>query len=140
MADKAQTEVLPVVDRGDGVVPVLHLRVSASWRVVDKDWAELSMRAKVLGRWMRLTHADHPLLVARRFSGEGKREVPELSAIAGLKAVLGAGGAHVFQLTGSEARVGDGVTEWRYWAWLGAKMTVAVRTQDDGTVKFVGLA
>ncbi|QBZ72926.1 hypothetical protein SEA_PRINCEPHERGUS_58 [Microbacterium phage PrincePhergus] len=141
MADKNdETKVLPVVNRQDGVVPVARIRVSGSWRVVSSDFAELSLRLKFGERWLRLTHPDRPLLVARRFSGEGKREAPELSVIAALKRALGAGGAHVFTLDGSEARVGDGVTEWRYWAWLGGRMTVALETQADGTVQVIGLA
>lgn len=117
---------------------ICRVRVSGSWRPLDKDWGELRLRAKVGDKWYPLVPAGFPLIVARRFSGG--REAPELAVVAALKQVLGRDGAVVVGLAGSEARVGDGVTEWRYWAELGARTTVAVERKPDGTVGMLGLA
>jgi hypothetical protein len=127
--------------RSDGIVPVQRLRVRGTWRVVDREWAYVSLQVRTpAGFWLNLTNEDHPPLVARRFSGkEGEREAPELTVVAMLRRYLSGHGAHVFGLDGSEARVGDGVTEWRYWASVGARLTVGIQTQADGTATVIGL-
>lgn len=116
----------------------VRVRVSGSWRVLDREWAEVRLWAKVGEKWYQLVPTEAPLLVARQFSGD--REAPELSVVAALREVLARGGAEVLGLDGSEARVGDGVTEWCYWAVLGARTTVAVERKPDGTVGMLGLA
>lgn len=126
----------------DGVVRVAKVRVRVTARVVKANWIELALQMRLDGDspWLNLTPEDTPLLVARRFSGKnGDREVMELYGIAALKRYLGAHGATVFELAGSEGRTGDGVNEWRYWAHVGARLSVAVQANSDGTVALLGL-
>ncbi|AVJ51197.1 hypothetical protein FDJ44_gp59 [Microbacterium phage Pikmin] len=140
----ADTRQMPVVNRPDGVVPVCRVRVAGTFRIIDGTWAEVtgSIQLREGNEWLSLNLVDHPLIVARRFSGnEGDREVPELTVVAAVKRGLGSGGAEVLQLTGSEARSSaDGrSTEWRYWAWMGARLSVALQTRGDGSVVVLGL-
>lgn len=129
-------------NRQDGVVPVVSLRVRATVRVVSQDWVELSLQLKTSpeANWMFLTNLDHPLMVARRFARPKERqgESMELYALSALKRALSAHGATV-QLGGCELRPGDGVNEFRFWAHLGARLSVAVESQPDGTVRVLGL-
>ncbi len=124
--------------------PVIKVRVRGTWRVLDRDWAELRLQVKVREGWMDLVEADYPLIVARRFTGSPDpargdlREAPELSVISALKKYLGAAGVGV-ELSGSEYRAGDAVNEWRYWARLYGPLSVAMITRRTGTVSFIPL-
>jgi hypothetical protein len=119
-----------------GMREALRIGVRAGVRVVSKKWVEVSLEIQ-LGAWMPLTHPDRPLLVARQFSGD--REAMELYAVSSLRLWLSSGGVRVLSLDDSEYRLGDGVNQWRYAARLGARLSVAVATQADGTVALLGL-
>ena len=125
-----------------GVGMNVRVRVSATVRILDNDWVEVSARLRLYegGAWLNLTVKDHPMIMARRKSGG--REVHELYAIAGLKTLLKQDPTvNVLGLDGSEARTGtQGITEWRYWARLGSRFSVAMQTQEDGSVRVVGIA
>jgi len=120
---------------------VAQFRVRATWRVLDTQFGEarLSLKDPLAEKWMPLT--GMPLLVARRFSGkDDSREAPELSMVALLRRQLGADQmVHVLRLSGQEERVGDGVTDYRYWACLAAPLTVALARRDDGSVSVIGV-
>lgn len=127
--------------RPDGVVPVARIRVRGTVRVIDSCWVEVHLQLRISNDrpWLPITPEDAPLLVARRFSGSDKKgEVQELYVIAALKRELSANGAEV-SLMGSESRLGRGSTEWRYWAQLSSRLSVAVRLRQDGTVEVLGL-
>ncbi|WIC89622.1 hypothetical protein SEA_GARDENB_64 [Microbacterium phage GardenB] len=122
---------------------VAQLRVRATWRVIDRQWGELTLEVKdpIVDKWLPLS-AD-PVRVARRFSGKDgdrDREAPELTAVAFLRKVLGRDKqVRVLRLSGQEERVGAGVTDWRYWACLSAPLTVGLVHQYDGSVAVVGV-
>ncbi|AVR56328.1 hypothetical protein PBI_ETNA_63 [Microbacterium phage Etna] len=120
---------------------VAQLRVRATWRVIDRQWGELTLEVKdpIVDKWLPLS-AD-PVRVARRFSGkDDTREAPELTAVAFLRKVLGRDSkVRVLRLSGQEERVGAGVTDWRYWACLSAPLTVGLVHQYDGSVAVVGV-
>jgi hypothetical protein len=120
---------------------VAQLRVRATWRVIDRQWAELTLEVKdpIVDKWLPLSAV--PVRVARRFSGkEGEREAPELTAVAFLRKVLGRDKqVRVLRLSGQEERVGAGVTDWRYWACLAAPLTVGLVPQADGSVTVIGV-
>lgn len=141
-ADHAAREAV-YGNRQDGVVPVVSCRVRASIRPTSPDWCEARLQIKLSagGKWLNLTHEDHPLLIARRYAHPKQRqgEAMELYALSALKRVLGAHGATV-QLGGRELRPGDGWNDFRFWAHLGARLSVAVESAADGTVKVLGLA
>lgn len=125
-----------------GVAEVARLRVRATVRNVDREWVEIRLQVKRSSDspWLDLLPEDNPMLMARQFSGRDyDREAPELYACSALRMVLGSRGADVLELAGSEARVGHGVTEWRYWARLGSRFSVALQSQADGTVAVVGV-
>ncbi|QDF16027.1 hypothetical protein H3N89_gp63 [Microbacterium phage MonChoix] len=125
--------------RQDGVVCINRLRVRAQVRNIDKDWCEVSLSVKVGEGWFRLERG-HALRVARRFSGsQGTREAQELYTVAALRRSLTAHGVAVLSLEGEEQRVGDGVTDYRYWANMGSRLTYALETLADGSVAVVAL-
>ncbi|UVG34624.1 hypothetical protein SEA_CHEETO1_59 [Microbacterium phage Cheeto1] len=87
-----------------------QFRVRCTVAVVDQDFVRCTVQAKVLGKWVVV---GSPALVARRFSGE--REVHDLYAVAAVRKIVQAGGVRV-ALSGHEVRVGEGVTDYRWWA------------------------
>jgi len=126
-----------------GVHEVAKLRVRGSVRVTSSDWSEVALQIRLSkdGPWLSLTPEDTPLLVARQFGGKDRsREAPELYVVTTLRKVLEGDGLSVLSLSGSEGREGMGTTEYRYWAHLGARLSVAVTTRPDGTVALVGLS
>ncbi|QXO14533.1 hypothetical protein SEA_JENOS_64 [Microbacterium phage Jenos] len=145
--DLAQDRVSPIGTRTAEALglevqkQVAQFRVRATWRVLDPTFGELrlSLKDPLAEKWMPLSGA--PLLVARRFSGkDGTREAPEVTAVAYLRKTLGRDrDVKVLRLSGQEERVGDGVTDWRYWACISAPLTVALLRNDDGSVALVGV-
>lgn len=127
----------------DDTTRVAKLRVSGTVRVVSADFVEVGLRLRLNGDapWLDLTHPDRPLLVVRRFSGKNKtREARELYIISAMRKVLTRQGVVVHELASSECREGSmGVTEWRYWAYLGGGLSVALEANADGTVALLGL-
>ena len=119
----------------------IQVRVRGTIRPVNHAWVEvrLQLQRSPDSEWKHLSPYAGTVLVARQFSGSaGEREAPELYVISALKEELGANGATV-ELTGSEGRKGDGTTEYRYWAHLSARLTVALRYRSDGSVTVIGL-
>ena len=131
------------VGRQDGVVPVLRVRVAASWEVLDADWAEVHVKVNVQDEWVDLTVPGVGMLVARRYSGSGGDvEVPEISIVSIVKKMLGAGGATVLDLSGEECMQvpGHRPRKWfRYWAVLGSRVSVALEPGEFGSVRFVDI-
>lgn len=130
------------VGRQDGVVPVLRVRVAASWEVLDADWAEVHVKVNVQDEWVDLTVPGVRMLVARRYSGSGGDvEVPEISIVSIVKKMLGAGGATVLDLSGEERMQvpGDRRKWFRYWAVLGSRVSVALEPGELGSVRFVDI-
>lgn len=130
------------VGRQDGVVPVLRVRVAASWEVVDADWAEVHVKVNVQDEWADLTAPGVCLLVARRYSGSGGDvEVPEISIVSIVKKLLGAGGATVMDVSGEERmQVPVDRRKWFwYWAVLGSRVSVALEPGELGSVRFVDI-
>lgn len=130
--------------RQDGVVPVLRVRVAASWEVVDSDWAEVHVKVNVQDEWADLTVPSVGLLVARRYSGlSDDVEVPEISIVSIVKKILGSGGVTVLDVSGEERmQVPDDRRKWyRYWAVLGSRVSVALEPgSSPGRMRFVDLA
>ena len=129
--------------RQDGVVPVLKVRVAASWEVKDADFADMHVIMSIQGEGVHLTDPNVPLLVARRFSGSaGDVEMPEFTVFSAIKRMLGLGGAHVLDLYGLERQQipGDSRVWYRYWAVLGSKVSLAMELQSNGSVMVVDLA
>ena len=128
--------------RQDGVVPVLRVRVAASWEVVDSDWAEVHVKVNVQDEWAELTVPGAGMLVACRYSGSGGDvEVPEISIVSIVKKVLASGGATVLDLSGEERMQvpGDWRKWFRYWAVLGSRVSVALEPGELGSVRFVDI-
>ena len=128
--------------RQDGVVPVLRVRVAASWEVIDADWAEVHVKVNVQDELADLTAPGVGLLVARRYSGSGGDvEVPEISIVSIVKKLLGAGGATVMDLSVEEHMQvpGDRRKWFRYWAVLGSRVSVALEPGELGSVRFVDI-
>lgn len=124
-------------------MPVLRVRVAAGWEVKDADFAEMHVLMSVRDEWVHLTDPNIPLLVARRFSGSGGDvEMPEFTVVSAIKRMLGLGGAHVLDLSGSERQQvpGDRRVWFRYWAVLGSRVSLALELQDNGSVRVVDLA
>ncbi|URC17921.1 hypothetical protein SEA_ENDOR_65 [Microbacterium phage Endor] len=123
--------------RQDGVVCINKLRVRADVRNIDTEWAEVNLSVKIGEGWFRLERG-HALRVARRFSGS--REAQELYAVSALRRSLTAHGVAVLSLEGEEVRTGVGaVTDYRYWANMGSRLTYALETLSDGSVAVVAL-
>ncbi|AWN03840.1 hypothetical protein PBI_OATS_62 [Microbacterium phage Oats] len=121
--------------RQDGVVCVNRLRVRATVQNIDGQWAEVKLSVKVGEGWFPLEGGK--LRVARRRSGQ--REAQELYVISALRRSLSAHGVAVLSLDGSEQRVGDGVTDYRYWASMGSRLTYALEVSEAGVVSVVNL-
>lgn len=128
----------PTESRADGVVPIVKLRVGATWQVMDQDWAEVMLMVEVQGHWLRLSGGGPtPLLVARRYSGTGMDvEVPEFTLVSALKKYLARGGAVLLDFSQGERHCPPGGREvtWYYWATLGSRVSVALEVQLDGSV------
>lgn len=122
--------------RQDGVVCVNRLRVRATVQNIDGQWAEVNLSVKVGEGWLPLEGGIR-LRVARRRSGD--RESQVLYAISALRRSLAAHGVAVLALEGEEQRVGAGVTDYRYWASMGSRLTYALETSPDGIVSVVNL-
>lgn len=122
--------------RQDGVVCINRLRVRATVRNLDKEWCEVDLSVKFGNSWNRL-EGGHHLIVARRMSGG--REAQELYAVAALRRSLQAHGVAVLSLEGEEQRVGDGITDYRYWANMGSRLTYALESSKDGVVSVIAL-
>jgi len=128
--------------RTDGIRAIVKVRARAVLLPVNDEWINVRLYVQLYkdSPWLNLTSEGNNLLVARRYSGT--RESQELYAVSALKQVLSSEGAVVLQLAGSESR-GDEAAhsiEYRYWAWLGARFSVAMRVENDGTVTAVGLS
>ncbi|QDP44114.1 hypothetical protein SEA_MCGALLEON_63 [Microbacterium phage McGalleon] len=127
---------------GGSIIPesgrIAQLRVRGTWRVLSPEWAEISVSIKdpIGDRFIPLT--DSAVRVARAFSGS--REAPELLVIAALRRFLSKDkNVKVLRLSGSEQRVGEGFTDYRYWACLSAPLSVGLVPTGSGTVAVVGL-
>ena len=128
----------PTESRSDGVVPIVRLRVGATWHVLDQDWAEVMLMVEVKGQWLPLSvGGPTPLLVARRYSGTGMDiEVPEFTLVSALKQNLVRGGAVLLDFSHGESHCPPGGREvtWYYWATLGSRVSVALEVQPDESV------
>jgi len=137
---KAAHGIMP--SRNDGVARVAIVRARGTLRNINAEWAEVRLQVQLNpdAEWLDLLEGGLPLLVARRYSGsEGQREAPELYVISSLKQVLQAEGALVLSMPGSQSRELDGTTEWAYWVHLGGRLSVAIRTRADGSIRLMGL-
>lgn len=128
----------PTESRSDGVVPIVRLRVGATWHVLDQDWAKVMLMVEVKGQWLPLSvGGPTPLLVARRYSGTGMDiEVPEFTLVSALKQNLVRGGAVLLDFSQGERHCPPGGSEvtWYYWATLGSRVSVALEVQPDESV------
>ena len=129
----------PAESRSDGVVPIVRLRVCATWRVLDQDWAEVMLMVEVKGQWLPLSSGGlTTLLVARRYSGTGMDiEVPEFTLASALKKYLVRGGAVLLDFSQSGECYCHPTSQevtWYYWATLGSRVSVALEFQPDESV------
>lgn len=116
-----------------------QMRVRGSVRVVNPRWVEVKLQLRVDDSmpWLNVLAEDHPVLMRRDYpsekdtlSGYVELAIRRFLCIdAGLNWMLGKW----------EARVGQGVTEYRAWLNLRARSSVAVRTRDDGMLNLYGL-
>lgn len=107
-------------------------RVRATVANLDADICRVTVQVKLLGRWYNVAR---PGLVARRYSrGSGtEREAQSLYAVGMVRKVVQAGGVEV-TLTSEEVRVGNGSTDYRWWAFpLAEGLTVAWMERQDGS-------
>lgn len=117
--------------------PVARLQVKGTWENLDGEWAALALEVMVAGEWLVLCPE---LMVARRFSGvHMDREAPGLSIVSALKRELESGGATVLEFADEQQQLEDGRDTWRWTAWMGAKLTVAVQDRPVEGVRVVRL-
>lgn len=140
---QARAELAALAQATTSTARGVKVRVYGMLRVVDLEWVEVKLFVKLAkGKpALNLTHPDHPMLVARQYSGvNGEREARELYITLALRRILEAHGASVVELEQKgEPRIGKGTEEYRYWASVGAPFGVALQTQPDGTVVLVPL-
>lgn len=126
----------------NGNVAVGKVLVTAAWKEISAEWAELAVSIYIHGEEHNFTHPDHPLLVARRYSGSNLDvEVPELSVLSVVHKLLGAKGAVVFSVQADKESFNHDPSAGRYayWCLLGGRTTFALQTTPSATVQVVGL-
>jgi hypothetical protein len=102
----------------------------------DEGWLQIRLQCRISEKRAWVTMNE--LAVARQYGGVVSRE--EAIVVAALRRSLGSMGATVLALDDIDVRVGNGQAEYRYWARLGSRLSVALQTRSDGTVAVVGLA
>ncbi|WNN96091.1 hypothetical protein SEA_SCHIMMELS22_60 [Microbacterium phage Schimmels22] len=124
-------------------VPVCRqrIRVRSSVRVLDQEWVEVRMqiRLRESGGWIDVIAEDHPLLLSRGLSRVTECETQTDYVEAVLRRFVTMDAGLVWRLGAWESRVGQGVTEYRAWVDLSARLSVAVRTRADGMLNVYGL-
>lgn len=118
-----------------------RIRVRSSVRVLDQDWVEVRMqiRLRESGGWIDVIAEDHPLLLSRGLSRVTECETQTDYVEAVLRRFVTMDAGLRWQLGAWESRVGQGVTEYRAWVDLSARLSVAVRTRPDGMLNVYGL-
>lgn len=118
-----------------------RLRVQADVHLLDRDWASVDMFIhRGQAEFLRLTHEDRPLLVARQ--GPGVIEPIQEYASSALMEALDGLGIRQVTLIGAQAMVTSQSAStfvWQWWADIEAGVSVAIETYDDGTVGLLGL-
>lgn len=118
-----------------------RLRVQADVHLLDRDWASIDMFIHLgQGEFLRLTHEDRPLLVARQ--GHGATELVQEYASSALRDALDGIGVRSVSLEGAQAMTDSRAAStfiWQWWADIEAGVSVAIETYDDGTVGVLGL-
>lgn len=132
-----------MMDPNPTQVPSCHqrIRVRSSVRVLDQDWVEVRMqiRLRESAGWIDVVAADHPLLLSRGLSKVTECETQTDYVEAVLRRFVTMDAGLAWRLGAWESRVGQGVTEYRAWVDLSARLSVAVRTRDDGMLNVYGL-
>jgi hypothetical protein len=116
----------------------VRLRVRATISIVDAEWVEIELEAKVLGQWYPLDGSGSSTLLARRAHDD---EAFEVYARTLLHKQLEGGSAVLRQLGKAEVRTGTrNQSQYSFWAVVGGRFSVAVRKMSRPDLTWVSVS